>query len=290
MLGGAILLIVVVLFFGIRACTGNKKGNSGDEVEEPVTTNQEDKGNVPSSPTEDGETDDGKKEDANPMEKNNAEVAALITSYYKALGEKDIATLRTLVEDLSPSDESRITNAKDYIDGYEVGDIYTKNGLTEGSYVVYACFDYICKGITTPVPALSQLYVITDDDGQLKIDGNSEQVTEISEYTTSLQKEEDVQQLFSEVKQKNEEAQNSDEELAEFLAGLGEDADIASVEESTIMTVTDGCYVRAEADSEGEILGSLEEGTEVEKLGVSGDWIQIEYDGQTAYVHSSLLE
>ena len=30
MLGGAILIIVLVLFFGVRACVGSNKGNSGD--------------------------------------------------------------------------------------------------------------------------------------------------------------------------------------------------------------------------------------------------------------------
>ena len=62
MLGGAILIIVVVLFCGIRACSGSNKGNSGDEQK----TTSEDQGNVPSSPANEGETD-GKK-DANPME------------------------------------------------------------------------------------------------------------------------------------------------------------------------------------------------------------------------------
>ncbi|MFQ7552533.1 MAG: hypothetical protein ACLRMZ_22335 [Blautia marasmi] len=33
--------------------------------------------------------------------------------------------LRTLVDNLAPADESKITNAK-YIEGYEAGDIYTK--------------------------------------------------------------------------------------------------------------------------------------------------------------------
>ena len=46
MLGGAILIIVVVLFCGIRACSGSNKGNSGDEQK----TTSEDQGNVPSSP------------------------------------------------------------------------------------------------------------------------------------------------------------------------------------------------------------------------------------------------
>ena len=45
MLGGAILIIVVVLFCGIRACSGSNKGNSGDEQK----TTSEDQGNVPSS-------------------------------------------------------------------------------------------------------------------------------------------------------------------------------------------------------------------------------------------------
>ena len=80
MLGGAILIIVVVLFCGIRACSGSNKGNSGDEQK----TTSEDQGNVPSSPANDGETD-GKK-DANPMEKANEEITSLIKSYYTALG------------------------------------------------------------------------------------------------------------------------------------------------------------------------------------------------------------
>lgn len=50
MLGGAILIIVVVLFCGIRACSGSNKGNSGDEQK----TTSEDQGNVPSSPISEG--------------------------------------------------------------------------------------------------------------------------------------------------------------------------------------------------------------------------------------------
>ena len=67
MLGGAILIIVVVLFCGIRACSGSNKGNSGDEQK----TTSEDQGNVPSSPISEGESDE-KKEDANPMETADA--------------------------------------------------------------------------------------------------------------------------------------------------------------------------------------------------------------------------
>mgnify|MGYP000105100813 CR=1 FL=1 len=47
------------------------------------------RGNDPSSPEDDGETNDGKKEeDTNPLEDGSEEVTALMNSYYKALGEK----------------------------------------------------------------------------------------------------------------------------------------------------------------------------------------------------------
>ena len=102
MLGGAILLIVVVLFFGIRAFMGSGKGDSSKDTTDEQVTADNDQGNVPSSPANDGETD-GKK-DANPMEKANEEITSLIKSYYTALGDKDITTLRTLVDNLAPAE------------------------------------------------------------------------------------------------------------------------------------------------------------------------------------------
>lgn len=177
MLGGAILIIVVVLFCGIRACSGSNKGNSGDK--QKITS--EDQGNVPSSPISEGESDE-KKEDANPMETADADVTALITSYYQALGEKDIATLKTLEDDFTPSDESKVTNLKDYIEGYEVGDVYTKKGMTDDSYVVYACFSYICQGVETKAPALTQFYVYKNSEGNWVINNGALQDSEISAY------------------------------------------------------------------------------------------------------------
>ena len=289
MLGGAILLIVVVLFFGVRAFMGSGKGDSSKDTVENQTTADNDQGNVPSSPANDGETD-GKK-DANPMETANEEITSLIKSYYKALGDKDIATLRTLVDNLAPSDESKITNAK-YIEGYEAGDIYTKKGLDDDSYVVYSCFYYICQGIDTKVPALAEFYVVKDTDGNWKIDGAvHDDSDEITKYEVSLRQDDDVKELKDKVKKLYDDAQASDPALTTFLEGLGED-DTGSEDtaEGTILVVTEDCNVRAAASSDAEVIGGLSAGTEVVKKGENGDWIQIDYEGSEAYVHSSLLE
>ena len=116
------------MFFGVRACVGSGKGASDKEQK---TAQDNSQGNDPSSPEDNGETNDGnKEEDMNPLEKGDADITAFMQSYYKALGERDIATLKTLVSDLTSADESRITNAKDYIEAYEPGSVYTKRGWT----------------------------------------------------------------------------------------------------------------------------------------------------------------
>lgn len=289
MLGGVVLIIVAVLFFGIRACVGSGKGTS-DEEQNTVQDNGQ--GNDPSSPEDDGETNDGKKEeDTNPLEEGSAEITAFMQSYYKALGERDIATLRTLVSDLTASDESRITNAKDYIEGYEAGNVYTKKGLNENSYVVYTCYDYICSGIDTPVPSLGYAYVVEDSSHNYQILGAADQNTEISQYMEGLLADEDVQNLRQEVQEAYDQAQAEDGALAQFLDGLGEDASSSGAAASgTMLTVTEGCNVRAGAGTDSEVIGGLDAGTQVEKRGEEGEWIQIDYDGQTGYVHNSLLE
>ena len=286
MLGGVILIIVVVLFCGIRACSGSNKGNSGDEQK----TTSEDQGNVPSSPTSEGESDE-KKEDANPMDTADADVTALIKSYYQALGEKDIATLKTLEDDFTPSDESKVTNLKDYIEGYEVGDVYTKKGMTDDSYVVYACFSYICQGVETKAPALTQFYVYKNSGGSWVIDNGALQDSEISAYMEKQLSDSDVSALVKKVQNELDQAQQSDPSLAEFLNGLGEEADVSTnAEDGTMLTTTDECNVRAEASTDADILGVISAGEQVEKTGTDGEWVQIDYDGETGYIRGDLLE
>lgn len=129
----------------------------------------------------------------------------------------------------------------------------------------------------------------TDSDGNLKIKGGADEDADISAYVKKLESEKDVQDLIAKVKADYEAAQAGDSSLAEFLQGLGDDAS-ASADAGTMLTVTEDCNVCASADPEGEVIGGFSAGTEVEKKGQEGDWIQVDYDGQTGYVHSSLLE
>lgn len=289
LLGAGILVILTGLFFGIRAVGGMMKGDSPKKVE-AQKDEENNKEIVPSSPT-DGEPKEKNDESDNPLEHNKyPEVNALIATYYNALGNKDTDALKTTVDNLDPAEETRIQNAK-YIDGYKNLEIYTKKGIDEGSYVVYACYDYICTGITTPVPALSQLYVKTNAEGKLYIIADTEGDTEVSKLLEEDLQTDDVKDLWNKVNTEYEQAKESDTDLAEFLDSLGtESSSAASAGDGTEVTAKENCNIREAADGESDIIGSLNAGETVKKTGMEGDWIQVEYEGQTGYIYSELLQ
>ncbi|MFV0528821.1 MAG: hypothetical protein ACK5MN_08915 [Lachnospiraceae bacterium] len=142
-------------------------------------------------------------------------VNSLISSYFTALGAKDIDTLRTLVDTLSDEDVQSITQAT-YITSYTDVIAYTKNGLTEGSYIVYASYKYHITDIATPVPSISQLYVITSGE-QLVVMTQAESDAQISELMTTTAQDADVTELIQGVEAEYRNAQESDATLRQFL-------------------------------------------------------------------------
>lgn len=294
MLIGGILILLLLIFFGIRAVSGMV--NSGD-----VQGEQTDDGSDVTATA--GPTDTlTPTEAADPLEKNvYPEVNILIQSYYEALGNRDVVTLKTLVDNFDPSDEAKIENAQ-YIDGYENVEVYTKKGMTEDSYIVLAAFDYICSGIETPVPALSRLYVVKNGS-EYKISQDAENDTEIQNYVAEALQDADVQKLISDTTAANQKAQEQDPDLKEFLENLGKESTPTPIPTETpvetpieesqsdvpMVTASTAVFVRSGPGGGSEVIGSLEEGEQIEKTGEDGYWIQVNYYGQTAYVFSEYV-
>ena len=277
MLGGGILLIVLILFFGIRACTGKNDSGSG-----PVTTNTDNSQNT------DGNSGSGSA--GVTLQQADPPVRSLIDTYYKALGDKDLESLRSIVLGLSSDDEVAITNAKDYLQGYQVQEVYQVNGPTEGTYVAYANTNVLYKDVSTAEPVLSSFYIITDADGSLKIDGRND--PSVDSYMSSLEANADVTALSNKVRAAKDSAISADPALASFLDSMGQGGSSSSgeVQESVRMRANSDCNVRASASTEGDVLGICDEGTEVTVLGSEGDWTKVNYNGQTGYIFSSLLD
>lgn len=300
LLGLAIIAVLLVLFFGIRFLTSTFGDDS--KKEQKVTEQQKDTEKEQKEEKKDTEDDQEKEPEAtatpapteepkqeNPLEKNEyPTVNALIQQYYTALGAKDVDSLKKVVDQLDPAEESAILNSH-YIEGYSNVEVYTKAGLTEGSYVVFACYDHKYVGYETVLPGVSCLYVETGEDGSLHI--VAEPTEEQQNRMTELTNQEDTQELLAAKQKAYDEALASDEALDTYLSELGVEGSAAmEAAVGDVIKVKSNCNVRAQASADAEKIGELVGGQEVTKTGEDGDWIQIDFGGKEGYVRGDLFQ
>lgn len=282
LLGLAILAVLLILFFGGRAIF--RALSSGPDREEQQTEQENDTSDETGS--EDDETTD-----SNALQENAyPEVNTLIESFYAAWGQKNVDAMKELTDNFSSTDEDKVVNAT-YIESYDNIRVYTKKGLDENSYVVFVSYDLKFQGIDTSAPGLSELYVVKDESGNWLIH-NDETDQEVQECIEKTRQEEDVQELISQEEERYNQAVESSEELKNYLEQLGEETNTALMaDDGDMLTATEDCNVRADANTSSEILGRLQAGDQVKKLENAGDgWIKVEYNGQEAYVYSDLLQ
>ena len=293
LLGLFIILALAVIFLGIRFLSSRvgsddetaqvQQEASDDEIKEDASADAA--ANEPTAAPE-GTVAPEKV----PLEKEAyPEVTTVIQTYYTALGNKDTAGIKSVVDSLDATEEAKITKDP-FIEDYGDVETYTVEGPSEGTYVVFARYTYKFKDIDTAVPGLSQLYVCTDEDGKLYI-ATREQDQQTQEYIENTLDLQEVQELREEVEADYETALESDENLRDFIENIGVGTSkAASAAEGDQLTVKSDCNVRSEPSEEGEILGKLGEGQQVTKMGSEGDWIEITYEEQTGYVRSDLFE
>lgn len=282
LLGLAILAVLLILFFGGRALIGVLRSEPAQEEQQ---TEQE------RNSSEDTGSEEVEETDTNALEENAyPEVNTLIESFYDAWGQKNVDAMRELTDNFSSTDEAKVVNAT-YIESYDNIQVYTKKGLDDNSYVVFAAYDLKFQGIDTPVPGLSELYVMKDESNNWLIH-NDESDQEVQECIEKTRQEDDVQELISQVEENYNQTVESNEELKSYLEQLGEETNTALMaDDGDMLTAAEDCNVRADANTSSQILGRLQAGDQVKKLENAGDsWIKVEYNGQEAYIHSDLLQ
>ena len=296
MLGGGILLVVLVLVFSIRACAGSKKGKKGDsETTTEQTVQETGTENVSTTSQDTAEKEGGSLETA------NAEVTQLITDYYNALAAADIDKLREITVNFTPGDEAKVKSDAQVIDSYLISGIYTKNGLTDGSYVAYTSYDIIYNGYNTSVPMLAQFYIVPDN-GRLKLESGATSDPDVATYISRLDADADVQNLRKNIQAAYDAALRDDQALTDFLSGLGDtvtepvtgEATTTAAEENkpqgpTVTTNTDS-NLRDNPGGESEVLTVVPEGSSVEMIEEDGLWVKVRYNGQEGYIYSELID
>ncbi|MBQ7841155.1 MAG: SH3 domain-containing protein [Lachnospiraceae bacterium] len=241
------------------------------------------------------------------------EIHALIEEYYQALTDGDTEKIKQLSDEVDEETIIYLQKRSGYIEAYQNLVCYTKNGLEENSYVVYASYEIKFKDMDTPVPGVSPYLVYTKEDGSLYIH-EGEVDENVNAYLEEISAQDDVVDLMNRVQVEFNEAVVADENLNNYLAQMrenlkvevgealaeAESAAAAAQEEADAATVTkaggevratDVVNVRASDSEQAERIGKVQTG-EVLKLIESraNGWSKVEYDGKEAFIKSEFLE
>lgn len=285
LLGLAVILIIVVAVFAVKLI-----GNMGDKTP--------DKGSESSSQPAvvvDTETQ-SESETSSPLVQNDTAILDLVQRYYTAVGNKDIDTLKQIVESLDEDAQQTILNSN-VVESYNNITVYSKNGPVDGSYVVYTYYDGKLTGIETPAPSLSMLYICTNEDGSLYV-ADPESDEQVKTFIEKTSAESDVAALVSDVNQKYAEALESDPALKQRMEELSlpeteavlPDSDEAGVEANKKVAATDVCYVRSDSVETADPLGMLAVGETVTRIRkLDNGWSEVRYGDAVGYVKSDYL-
>lgn len=244
------------------------------------------------------------------------EINQLVTDYYTGRSNGDFDLLASTVDVLTEEEKQEIDRERKYIEAYNNITCYTKKGLEEGSYVVFASYEMKISDIQTEAPGIQALYVCTADDGSLYI-FNGEAPEHMTDYVLELAASEEVAAVIEEVQLRYQELTESDEELgrfAETLKQLQEEASIEGTEEPqpeepkeeepqeeetqgeeneepVSAMVTDNIRIREERSTDSAILQTLASGTGVKVFAAYDDgWSKIEYEGTVGYCKTEYLD
>lgn len=146
------------------------------------------------------------------------EVNELIERYFAALQEGDEETLTQLRDNTENKELLRMQENSSRIESYDNITCYTKSGMEEGSYVVFAYYEVKFQGIDTTLPGITPLYVRRNEEGTYYLH-DLYQDDEAASFANEVAAQDDVVELYAQVSDEYQSRLEQDEELAEYVNG-----------------------------------------------------------------------
>ena len=221
---------------------------------------------------------------------DDAAVLTVVREYYDALMVKDSEALSALVDPWNDQVE-RETLDQDVIESYNNISTYSKTGKNEGDTVAFTYYEAKLPNVDTLSPTLAVLYLRQNEAGELKVYPYRVVDQEIEDYVTLICKDEDVQNLMTDIQNRYSAAVASDQKLRDYVssqdtaAPSDNSSDEAQPSSESVaagdqMTAIADLNIREQPSTDAAIMGVLATGEYVTIVGQAEDgWVQISYDG-----------
>ena len=174
-------------------------------------------------------------------------IVDLVNRYYQAMADGNKEEVNNIYRGLDNTQGLKAEAISKFIEKYDSIKVYTKPGPIQDSYIAYVYNMVKLYDYEKALPGLETLYVCTDENGELFINGDSEDETIIN-YIKSLSVQADVIDLNNKVASEYNEMINADENLAAQLTNMRKDIQ-AKVAEAMV----DQSSGEASVDNSGEM-------------------------------------
>ena len=280
LLGLAVILIIVVAVFAIKSFSG--VGGGGTKQKESESQKQ---AVIVETESQSGSVTSGA------LVHNDPAILETVQKYYTALSNKDIETLSKMVESLDEKAQ-QVIMSNEVLESYNNIAVYSKDGPVEGSYVVFTYYQGKLVGIDTLVPSLILVYLSTNEDGSLYVADQTSDET-VKAYIKNIKEESDVKELKEKVKKECQEVEEADPALKEMMDELAmpetesvlPDSDEAGVEANKLVQATEACRIRADSNTEAEIIGDLYAGDTITRIKtLDNGWSEVRLSNGVGYI------
>ena len=163
------------------------------------------------------------------QEMSEGAMYTLMATYYNALANGDVATIKGISNYVEDTEVIRIQELSKYIESYPLIEIYVKPGPVENSYVAYVYTHVTFYGHEDELPGLTAFYVCTDEAGSLYLN-EGENPDDILEYITAISLQDDVVELNNKVNAEYNELILNNDKLFEYLSELEKEVSKATGE------------------------------------------------------------
>ena len=291
-----VIIVVVVLIVLVLALSFCGKENAGGET----TT---DSGEVIVETTEANEVDPSTYElqkDAIPQ------LNELVNTYFTVMKNADAQGYMNIVAGDAMT-EDKLLKKGEFIEDYQNVVCYTKPGMIDGTYVAFVYYEIKFHNIDTMAPSMIRLYICTNEDGGMYIYAG-ELDEELAGYINIISNDESLRLLQADTDQKLIDACAADEKLNALIDMMRKgsvqetepettaepETDISEMtfeerDEKVITTTAIRVRSTPTTDSDDNILGKVEAGEELKRVGYNDKWSKVIYKGETAYVSSDYV-
>lgn len=151
-----------------------------------------------------------------PYEKDvNSELNQFIVEYLNAITDCDYKKLQKMVSIPSQyKNDEDLKRKAEFITHYDDITVYSKEGLDEGSYIVFVVANVTIAGVNSKPYDILTLYVINGARGY--IINNGKISDDARAYIDKVKGDKDIQKIYKSVEKKNKQLEEKDESLREF--------------------------------------------------------------------------